>query len=334
MIIASRTVGIQKMPLREGLRRFSTLFAREVMRRFYGILEPEDSLAEKDGAVCASPSSPRRFEFQMSRMAPIRRRMPSIFGSLPTMRSIMSNIQLSLTSLDQNPERPRALVDGQFLRELENYVKALGVGAVGYAKLPRELIFLGKAVLHDNAIVLVMEMDREKIDMAPSRETAVMIHETYDQLGIAANKLTDFLRKNDHSAQAGHPLGGSVLYPPLAELAGLGWHGRHGLLITPEFGPRVRIAAVYTSITNLPVGKENPHSRIEESCATCGRCIRKCPANAILDSPLMRDKGLKTHINSGRCFRFFAENWGCSVCIKECRFNKEGYYELKNRLSH
>ena len=99
----------------------------------------------------------------------------------------MSNIKLSSTSLDQNPERPKAFVDGQFLKELENYAKALGVGAVGYAKLPRELVFQSKAVLHGNAIVLIMEMDREKIDMAPSRETAMMIHETYDQLGIAAS---------------------------------------------------------------------------------------------------------------------------------------------------
>ena len=322
------------MDLRERLRKSSMFFVKKVMRRFYGILELEDSLVEKDGAICASPSSPQRFEFHISKMDLVRPRMPSIFGSLHIMRSIMSNIQLSLTSLDQNPERPKALVDERFLRELENYVNTLGVGAVGYAKLPRELIFQGKAVLYDNVIVLLMEMDRDKIDMAPSRETAVMVHETYDELGIAANKLASFLRKNGCSAQAGHPLGGQVLFPPLAELAGLRWHGRHGLLITPEFGPRVRIAAVYTSITDLPVNKENAHSWIEEFCATCGRCIRKCPANAIYDGPVMHDKGLKTHIDSGRCFRFFAENWGCSVCIKECRFNMEGYYELRNRLSH
>lgn len=302
-----------------------------MMEKFYGVLESESSLIREYGGIDSTASSPRRFGVSQLYGLPLRARMPSMFRSLPLMRSIMSNIRLSSTSLDQNPERPKTLADEEFLDKLEDYAVTLGVGAVGYARLPRELIFQGKAVLHECAIVLVMEMDRDKINMAPSKETALMIHETYDRLGIAANKLADFLRENGYSAQAGHPLGGAVLYPPLAELAGLGWHGRHGLLITPEFGPRVRIAAVYTSVRNLPICKENAHAWIEEFCSTCGRCIRECPANAVYDSPVLHDSGLKTHIDAGRCFRFFAENWGCSLCIKECTFNLEQYSQLRNQ---
>jgi len=44
-------------------------------------------------------------------------------------------------------------------------------------------------------------------------------------------------------------------------------------LITPKFGPRVRLAAVYTSIQNLPDSKENNHSWIEEYCKICGQDI-------------------------------------------------------------
>ena len=44
-----------------------------------------------------------------------------------------------------------------------------------------------------------------------------MVHETYDQLGIAANRIARHLRSLGYSAQAGHPLGGLAVYPPLAQ---------------------------------------------------------------------------------------------------------------------
>ena len=48
-------------------------------------------------------------------------------------------------------------------------------------------------MLYDNVIVLSMEMDRAKIEKAPSPETRIMILETYNELGIAANRITEFL---------------------------------------------------------------------------------------------------------------------------------------------
>jgi epoxyqueuosine reductase len=111
-------------------------------------------------------------------------------------------------------------------------------------------------------IVLTMEMAKEKIGMAPSGDTQVMVFQTYDRLGKAINKLTDYIRANGYAAQTGYPLGGLILYPAIAQLAGLSWHGRHGLLITPEFGSRQRIGVIYTSIRNLPFAHENQHAWI------------------------------------------------------------------------
>lgn len=86
-----------------------------------------------------------------------------------------------------------------------------------------------------------MEMDSIAIKNAPSVDTFRMVMSTYDKLGVTTNLLTEKLRKLGYQAQASHPLGGLVLYPPLAVQAGLGWIGRHGLLIPPQFGPRQRI---------------------------------------------------------------------------------------------
>jgi epoxyqueuosine reductase QueG len=206
------------------------------------------------------------------------------------------------------------------------------VGSIGYAKLPADLIFEGFGVLFDKTIVLAMEMNREKIEKAPSQETFEMIHETYDELGIAANRIVGFLRERGFAAHAGHPLGGLTLYPPLAQMAGIGWIGKHGLLITPEFGPRVRLAAVYTNIENLPFSEANPHEWIEEYCEKCGLCMKMCPADAIYQNPKVDENGHETHIQTNLCFEYFAENYGCSVCIKVCPFSKVPYAKLKGNV--
>jgi len=265
-------------------------------------------LAEQQGSISPSSVSPTRFELlptlslqnMWNRIKLINR---SALAS--TMVSIVDNIWFSFTSLEQNPTHPKKKVDQAFLLKLERYVKRLEVGNIGYYQLPREFIFKDKAALYGYVIVLTMEMDKNKIDRAPSEETALMVFKTYDTLGVAANELTRFLRRHGYAAQAGHPLGGLVLYPALAELAGLGWHGRHGLLITPEFGSRVRIATVFTSIENLPVNEENRHAWVEEFCyASCGRCVRKCPPKAILEKPKTYGQKLMRHIDNSKCFPF------------------------------
>ena len=43
--------------------------------------------------------------------------------------------------------------------------------------------------------------------------------------------------------------------------AGLGEYGRLGLLITPEFGPRVRIGKIFT---DLPLSHDEPRSFVVE----------------------------------------------------------------------
>jgi epoxyqueuosine reductase len=61
-----------------------------------------------------------------------------------------------------------------------------------------------------------------------------------------------------------------------ATRAGIGWIGKTDLLVTKEFGPRVRLASILL--------KENifdPGIPIEESqCGDCGICVISCPAQA------------------------------------------------------
>lgn len=298
-----------------------------------------DSMDKRESEIAARPDVIRATEHSPVRFDIVRRALqipgvkpPLTLRTMPHMIASQRGISRSLRAIDKNPVRPKTWISPEALSALEQYAHSLGVAAVGYTRLPHHLIFRDKAVLFDNAIVLVMEMDKDKIETAPAPRASEAVHETYHYLGDAANGIARYLQECGYASHAGHPLNGLVLYPPLAQMAGLGWRGRHGMLITPQFGPCMRLAAVFTSIENLPFFEgENEHRWIERFCHSCGQCIRKCPTQAILEHPVGRDNGLVMCTDAEKCFPYFVEHHGCSVCIKVCPFNRVGYDKIKER---
>jgi len=105
--------------------------------------------------------------------------------------------------------------------------------------------------------------------------------------------------------------------------------GLNGLIITPEFGPRVRLAAVFTSIQNLPESKPNQHSWVRDFCESCRICHKKCPPDAFYDDPVKHENGQVTYVRNEECFPYFNEYHGCSVCVKVCPFNHQPYEKIK-----
>ena len=294
------------------------------------------SLQNMPDILLPTSNSPTRFEIPLEAMKLIQERnefqMRHIFP-FRRLFSIMKNIHLSVDSIQNNPDNPMPSITQPFVEQLQEYSQSVGINQIGFTKLPRDFIFQKFGVLYDNAIVLAMEMSKEKLDQAPSQTTMNMVFGTYDELGKAANKIAAFLREQGYAAQADHPLGGLVLFPPLAQKAGMGWVGTHGLLITPKFGPRVRLAAVYTNIENLPFEEENNHEWIEKYCQSCKRCVKECPPQAIWGNPVKHETGLVTYIEQQSCFEYFAQFYGCSVCIKVCPFSKkENAYEQLRKV--
>jgi len=310
------------------------VFTRVGIGRVTKMKEKQLSLGEVPGMIGATENSPVRFEIPQEMIQLMKEgENITVHQKFPirTLLSNMKNINLSVDSLDKNPKGPAMSATPEFLEALKEFVYSTDVDILEFVKLPHDLIFQGAGIIYDNAIILAMEMSQEDIDKAPSQDTMDMVMETYDSLGIAANKIAEFLRERGFAAQADHPLGGLTLFPPLAHKAGIGWVGRHGLLITPEFGPRVRLAAVYTSIQDLPFVDSNSHGWIEDYCYECGLCIEQCPANAILDKVIVHDTGRVSRVSRDPCFRYFVEYYGCSVCIKACPFSEGGdiYERLK-----
>ena len=305
-----------------------------IKRKVANWFQLERSVAQMDNAIRSCEESPEKSWPNPSKI-PGGGEVPFSLKNIPTvglsLKSCINQGMQAIKTISKNPVQDRKSISTEQLVDFEEFARMKGIGIIGYAKLKPSLIFKERAVLYDNAIILIMEMQQEAISKAPSMETFKMVMSTYDTLGKITNLLVDRLRDMGFQAQASHPLGGLVLYPPLAVDAGLGWFGKHGLLITPRFGPRQRIAAIFVNIDNLPidVNKTNDHSWIDEFCNHCGKCIKTCPANAILDQPIKHSSERKTHIIREKCLPVFVNQEGCSICIKECMFNQKDYYDLR-----
>ena len=271
------------------------------------------ALNAQEGRVQAAPTSPG---------VTLPNKLKISLKTMPTQLAIAKGVERAITSVSQNPASPKQTIDPGALKEFEAYSRSSGITKLGYTELPRELIFNGRSVAYTHAIVLIMEIPKAPVDAAPSPETQAIGIVTYRQMGDITNRLADYLRKEGFAAEAGHPAIGPTLYPPLAIKAGLGSGGRHGLLITPEFGPRQRISAIFTSIKNLPITDSSEHAWTRNFCATCGNCIRKCPGKAIYEQPIVHEDGRLSHVDGDRYI-------SCTLCMKECSFNKLGYAKIK-----
>lgn len=98
-------------------------------------------------------------------------------------------------------------------------------------------------------------------------------------------------------------------YKHAAEAAGLGKIGWHSLLITPGFGPRVRLACCLTEAELEPTRAD-----FNNECASCGICLEICPAKALLEPETNQPYA----INKYACCSFYSAAGGCSECMKLC----------------
>ncbi|MDD1774398.1 MAG: 4Fe-4S binding protein [Methanobacterium sp.] len=295
----------------------SGLKAEYTQKRINKIKELEVNLNKQEGSIKSNNFSPN--------MVVVEKKTP--LRAFPTMLSIGRNIDYSFKSLKNNPKIPQNKISSELLNEFEENAHSLGIMSIGYTKITPEIIFKDKSVLYENTIVLTKEIDKNAVDNEFNDKTVNDL-KLYDELGKITNRLVDYLRINGFGAQASHPAIGSVTYPALAQYAGLGWKGKNNLLITPELGPRQKITAIFTSIDNLPFNKNNQHSWIPKYCNMCGKCITKCPEQAIKEIKT-NNEIYKSKITPELCRGC---NESCTICMSECPFNKQDYGSVKKRF--
>jgi epoxyqueuosine reductase len=117
-----------------------------------------------------------------------------------------------------------------------------------------------------------------------------------------------------------------ISHKAVAIAAGLGWQGKSLLVVTPQFGPRIRLVTV---LTDAVLEADPP---IKNRCGRCSSCTEACPAQAI------KNVNTKSHyadreeaLHFDRCVAKvsqeftklpFIESPICGVCIAACPWGR------------
>ncbi len=186
---------------------------------------------------------------------------------------------------------------------------------------------LSAAVRLDDAIV-------SEIKDHPTLEYAELYRQINKKLDCVAARVVEWIESEGAHARAvpasaiieEERLLGAISHKAVARMAGLGWQGKSLLLVTPKFGPRVRLVTV---LTDLPLVPDGP---IRNRCGTCQECTKACPAGAI------RNMRTESHYETReqavaleKCHalvKTFAARPGigariCGVCVRACPLGKK-----------
>jgi len=177
------------------------------------------------------------------------------------------------------------------------------------------------------AIVMAHEMDYTAFRHAPGYIGDAAASVVYSRMALCGAMLAHFIRGLGYRAV---PMGNdTALSVPLAIDAGLGELSRMGILITPEYGPRVRLHKVFT---DLPMAVDRPiEFGVGEFCRHCSKCASHCPGQAIAyGAPTLEVNNISNRpgvlswpVNAEKCLSYWARlDTDCGVCVRVCPFNK------------
>ncbi|QQE12348.1 tRNA epoxyqueuosine(34) reductase QueG [Planctomycetota bacterium] len=135
-----------------------------------------------------------------------------------------------------------------------------------------------------------------------------------------------------------------ILEREYATAAGLGWTGKHTLLIHPKLGSYLLLGTIVTTLplpTTEQVGYPAPNIAPDDHCGSCTRCIDACPTQCISSDGYSLD--------GSRCISYLTlehrseipigfhdqiGEWiaGCDVCQEVCPHNRHGNHAPLDKL--
>ncbi len=181
-----------------------------------------------------------------------------------------------------------------------------------------------------HVIVMGHSMDPDLVDTYPSALAGASTGLEYSHEASIVIQLSSYIRNLGFEAVAS--MNDTALVIPYAIKAGLGEYGRNQMVITPEYGPRIRFSKIFTS---LPLQADKPRKLgIKEYCEICTRCAEACPPRALPFGEPSSERPNQSTISGvkkwsadcEKCFGYWAKlRTDCAICMRVCPFNRRAH---------
>ncbi len=234
-------------------------------------------------------------------------------------------------------------------QEIKRISKFFGADLCGITDLDERWLYASRVDTRDmsktdlglpdglpHVIVLGHEMDADLVATYPSALAGAATGREYSHEASVVMQLAAYIRNLGYEAVASMNDTGLVI--PFAIKAGLGEYARNQLVITPEFGPRLRFSKIFT---NLPLTHDAPRPRrVSAFCDICSKCADACPPKALPfgfpetgGTNRSAIKGVRKWTSDAeKCFGFWAKTrTDCAICMRVCPFNRD-FTQARHRL--
>lgn len=222
-------------------------------------------------------------------------------------------------------------------RYLQERILGWGASLVGFADLTGLAPF---PFSHwPNAVSIAVALDREVMGSVRDGPTPEY-YEEYERVNRLLNEIAaqsaDFISSLGYRAE---PFPATIVdksqgdeyektlrvafqHKTAGTRAGLGWIGKSAVLVTPQYGPRVRLATVFT---DMPLDAGIPVTA--GRCGDCRACLARCPAGAIKGQEWRVGLAREDLINAPACRakakqllleRVGVEDSICGLCVSVC----------------
>ena len=291
----------------------------------------------------AHPELEERDAARRKRGGPVGRPGSIDGGHRPTVAMAMANFMMpgylgphAEPAPDQaNP--PAELDPEAAARRIKGYARHIGAALVGICRTdPRWAYSRRGEIFYENwedwgrelppplpyTIVVATAMDWDLVAAGPHTPTVVESSANYAAGAFITSALARMIANLGHRAVAHHSRHYDLVLVPLAIDAGLGEMGRHGYLIAPRLGPRVRLFAV---TTDLPLAVDQPIDLgVDDFCRVCRKCADTCPSHSIPKGDKVLHHGVrKWKLDAEGCFDYWGKaGTDCSVCMGICPFSR------------
>ncbi|WP_224814663.1 reductive dehalogenase domain-containing protein [Hasllibacter sp. MH4015] len=180
-------------------------------------------------------------------------------------------------------------------------------------------------------IVMGHAMDADLVETYPSALAGAATGREYSHEAAIVMQVAAYIRNLGYRAVAS--MNDTALVIPYAIKAGLGEYGRNQMVLTPDFGPRVRFSKIFT---DMPLAVDAPRALgLNDYCDACDVCAVACPVKALpfgppdfgeevtKGSPSTQRGVRKWSSDAEACFGYWAKlKSDCAICMRVCPFTR------------